>query len=117
MTDREEKLHSKQAEDMREAYEYAIKTLEIGKSRDCLVVWLAKRLLHRAEVLERALIIMAERVLEYAKKAKVTATTSDGMFGCEKDVQLALLVNDALRKAEQKITEEGKNDGNRKTNP
>ncbi len=108
MTAREEKLHSKQAEDVREAYEYAIKTLEIGKGRDYLVEWLAKRLLHRAEVLERALIIMAERVLEYAQNAKVMAMTSDGMFGCEKDVQLALLANDALLKAEQQIVEEKK---------
>ena len=63
---------------------------------------------HRAEVLERALIIMAEKVLEYAQKAKVTAMTSDGLFSCEKDVQLALLANDALIKAEQKMTEEEK---------
>ena len=63
---------------------------------------------HRAEVAERALVIMAERVLAYAEKAKVTAMTSDGMFGGEKDVQLALLANDALRKAEQQIVEEKK---------
>lgn len=53
------------------------------------------------ETMARALIIMAERVLEYAQKAKVTAMTSDGLFSCDKDAQLALLVNDALRKAEQ----------------
>lgn len=68
----------------------------------------AKKQKRRAEVAERALIIMAEKVLEYAQKAKVTATTSDGMFGCEKDVQLALLANDALLKAEQQIVEEKK---------
>lgn len=101
MSNREEKLHSKQAEDVREAYEYAIKTLEIGKGIDYLVEGLAKRLLHRAEVAERALVIMAKKVLEYAEKAKVTAMTSDGLFSCDKDAQLALLVNDALRKAEQ----------------
>lgn len=67
---------------------------------------------HRAEVAERALIIMAENVLEYAQKAKVTAMTSDGMFSCEKDVQLALLANDALRKAEQKLAEEKKEGNN-----
>lgn len=109
MSDREEKLRSKQAEDVREAYEYAIKTLAIGKGRDYLVEGLAKRLLHRVEVLEQALIIIAERVVEYAKNAKVTAMTSDGLFSCDKDAQLALLVNDALREAGQEITEE-KND-------
>lgn len=61
---------------------------------------------HRVEVVERALVIMAERVLEYAEKAKVTAMTSDGLFSCDKDAQLALLVNDALRKAEQEMTRE-----------
>ena len=61
---------------------------------------------HHAEVVERALIIMAERVLEYAEKAKVTAMTSDGLFSCDKNAQLALLVNDALLKAEQKPAEE-----------
>lgn len=60
----------------------------------------------RAEVAERALVIMAERVLEYAQKAKVTAMTSDGLFSCDKNAQLALLVNDALLKAEQEMTEE-----------
>lgn len=67
---------------------------------------------HRAEVAERALIIMAERVLEYAENAKVMATTSDGLFSCEKDAQLALLVNDALLKAEQKLAEEKKEGNN-----
>ena len=61
---------------------------------------------HRLEVVERALIIMAERALEYAQKANVTAMTSDGLFSCDKNVQLALLVNDALRNAEQEMTEE-----------
>lgn len=68
----------------------------------------ADRVEHRVEVLERALVIMAEGVLEYAKKAKVMATTSDGSFSCEMGAQLALLANDALRKAEQKMTEEKK---------
>ena len=63
---------------------------------------------HRAEVAERALVIMAEKVVEYAEKANVTAMTSDGLFSCDKNAQLALLVNDALRKAEQKMTEEEK---------
>lgn len=63
---------------------------------------------HRAEVAARALVIMAERVLEYAEKAKVTATTSDGLFSYDKGAQLALLANDALLKAEQKMTEEKK---------
>lgn len=54
------------------------------------------------------MVIMAERVLEYAEKANVTAMTSDGLFSCNKGAQLALLVNDALREAEQKMTEEKK---------
>ena len=110
MSNREEKLHSKQVEDVREAYEYAIKTLEIGKGRDYLVEWLAKRLLHSVEVLERALIMMAEKVVEYAEKANVTAMTSDGLFSCDKNAQLALLVNDALRKAEQKMARKENNE-------
>lgn len=83
-------------------------TLEDKIERGELVEGLAKRLLHRVEVLERALIIMAERVLEYAEKAKLMAMTSDGMFSFAKDAQLALLTNDALIKAEQKMTEEEK---------
>lgn len=63
---------------------------------------------HRAQVAERALVITAERVLEYAEKANMTAMTSDGFFSCDKDAQLALLANDALLKAEQKMTEEEK---------
>ena len=68
----------------------------------------ADRAEHRVEVLERALVIMAERVLEYAEKANVMAMTSDGLFSCEKGALLALLANDALLKAEQKMTEEKK---------
>lgn len=59
----------------------------------------------RAEVAERALVIMAESALAYAEKAKVTAMTSDGFFSCDKDAQLALLVNDALLKAEARLKE------------
>lgn len=66
----------------------------------------AKKQNRRTEVAERALVIMAERVLEYAEKANVTAMTSDGLFSYEKGTQLALLANDALLKAEQKMTEE-----------
>lgn len=65
---------------------------------------------HRAEVAERALVIIAERVLEYAQKAKVTAMTSDGLFSYDKDAQLALLVNDALLKAEQKMARKENNE-------
>ena len=60
---------------------------------------------HHAEVVERALIIMAERVLEYAEKAKVMAMMSDGLFSCDKNTQIALLANDALRKAEARLKE------------
>lgn len=65
---------------------------------------------HRAEVEERALVIIAERVLEYAQKAKVTAMTSGGLFSYDKDAQLALLVNDALLKAEQKMARKENNE-------
>lgn len=65
---------------------------------------------HRVEVVERALVIMAERVLEYAQKAKVTAMTSDGLFSCDKNAQLALLVNDALLKAEQEMARRENNE-------
>lgn len=76
----------------------------------------AKKQKRRAEVVERALVIMAKRVLEYAEKAKVMATTSDGLFSCEKDAQLALLANDALLKAEQKLAEEKKEGNNGRKN-
>ena len=69
-----------------------------------------ERLKHRAEVEERALVIIAERVLEYAQKAKVTAMTSGGLFSYDKDAQLALLVNDALLKAEQKMARKENNE-------
>lgn len=65
---------------------------------------------HRAEVAERALVITAERVLEYAQKAKVTAMTSDGLFSCDKNAQLALLANDALIKAEQEMARKENNE-------
>ena len=35
---------------------------------------------------------------------------SDGMFGCDKNAQLALLVNDALLKAEQKMARKENNE-------
>ena len=60
---------------------------------------------HHAEVAERALIIMAERVLEYVEKAKVTAMTSDGLFSCDKNTQIVLLANDALLKAKKELAE------------
>ena len=54
---------------------------------------------------ERALVIIAERVLAYAEKARVTAMTSDGLFSCDKNAQLALLTNDALIEAEARLKE------------
>ena len=69
-----------------------------------------KEVEHRAEVEERALVIIAERVLEYAQKAKVTAMTSGGLFSYDKDAQLALLVNDAPLKAEQKMARKENNE-------
>ena len=69
-----------------------------------------KEVEHRAEVEERALVIIAERVLEYAQKAKVTAMTSGGLFSYDKDAQPALLVNDALLKAEQKMARKENNE-------
>lgn len=81
---------------------------DIGAKASAKAVIMCAKAEHRAEVAERALVIMAERVLEYAEKANVMATTSDGLFSCDKDAQLALLANDALCKAEQKIVEEEK---------
>lgn len=55
-----------------------------------------------AKTREEALIIMAKRAISYAEKAKIPVTTSDGWFGCEKNVQIALLVDDVMREARKK---------------